>query len=91
VDSVLTGYHVLCITSATTDLDRKFDEALQSLTLDVEGKLVQSFTLSGTHALSGSLYLLTESFTGLFNVMHGMWASLLSEWVEKCHIDGDCP
>ncbi|KAG5641628.1 hypothetical protein DXG03_004564 [Asterophora parasitica] len=39
--------HTLSITSATRDLDEKFDEALKTLTLDLEGKLVQSLPIHG--------------------------------------------
>ncbi|KAJ6611001.1 hypothetical protein B0H10DRAFT_2058094 [Mycena sp. CBHHK59/15] len=44
-DSILTDFRVFCVTSATTDLDRKFDEAMGALQLDIEGGLVQSLTL----------------------------------------------
>ena len=36
------------MTSSTKDLDKKLDDALSSLTLDTEGKLVQSMSLRGT-------------------------------------------
>jgi hypothetical protein len=51
-DSVLASYHLLCITSATADLDAKFEMSLGSLALDMDGKLVQTYTLSGTSAIS---------------------------------------
>jgi hypothetical protein len=44
VDSVLQSYHVFAMTSATKDLDNKLGGALQSLDLDLEGKLVQTLS-----------------------------------------------
>ena len=35
------------MTSATKDLDNKLDNLLSSLDLDLEGKLVQSFSIRG--------------------------------------------
>ncbi|KAF8962842.1 SAC3/GANP/Nin1/mts3/eIF-3 p25 family-domain-containing protein [Flammula alnicola] len=46
-DSVLQSYQVFAMTSATKDLDIKLDAALDSLTLDTEGKLVQTLSLRG--------------------------------------------
>lgn len=46
-DEVLSSYHVFTITAATKDLDRKFEEALQKLDLDLQGKLVQALSLRG--------------------------------------------
>jgi hypothetical protein len=51
-DFVLGSYHILCIASATADLDAKYEMSLGSLALDVEGKLVQTHTLPGTSAVS---------------------------------------
>ena len=50
-DSVLQSYHVFAITSATKDLDNKLSDALQSLNLDLEGKLVQTMSLKGVFKL----------------------------------------
>ncbi|KAJ6571869.1 hypothetical protein B0H19DRAFT_1131654 [Mycena capillaripes] len=44
-DSVITSFRTFCVTANTTDLDRKFGEAIEFLQLDVEGRLVQSLTL----------------------------------------------
>jgi hypothetical protein len=48
-ESLLDNYHVLFMSSVTQDLDRQFDEALESLTFDIEGQRVQSLTLQGLH------------------------------------------
>ena len=45
--SVIQSYHVFAMTSATKDLDNKLGGALQSLDLDLEGKLVQTMSLRG--------------------------------------------
>jgi hypothetical protein len=50
-ESVLGSYHTFSIISAPADLDRKFGEALECLTLDIEGKLVQTLTLRGNGLL----------------------------------------
>ena len=50
-DLVLQSYHVFAMTSATKDLDNIFDGALQSLDLDLEGKLVQTLSLRGVFKL----------------------------------------
>jgi len=50
-DSVLQSYHVLAMTSATKDLDNKLSDALQSLDLDLEGKLIQTMSLRGVFKL----------------------------------------
>ena len=50
-DSVLQSYHVFAMTSATKDLDNILNGALQSLDLDLEGKLVQSMSLKGVFKL----------------------------------------
>ncbi|KAJ7039915.1 hypothetical protein C8F04DRAFT_1085319 [Mycena alexandri] len=44
-DSVIASFRAFCVAATTTDLDRKFFEAMDSLQLDVEGRLVQSLTL----------------------------------------------
>ncbi|KAF8814570.1 hypothetical protein BYT27DRAFT_7249958 [Phlegmacium glaucopus] len=46
-DSVLQSYQIFAMTAVTKDLDNKFDTALQSLDLDLEGKLVQTLSLRG--------------------------------------------
>lgn len=46
-DSMLQSYQVFAMTSATKDLDVKLDNALSSMTLDTEGKLVQPLSLRG--------------------------------------------
>ena len=50
-DSVLQSYHVFAMTSATKDLDNMLNGALQSLDLDLEGKLVQTLSLRGVFKL----------------------------------------
>jgi nuclear mRNA export protein SAC3 len=50
-DSVLQNYHVFAMTSATKDLDNTLNGALQSLDLDLEGKLVQTLSLKGVFKL----------------------------------------
>ena len=50
-DSVLQNYHVFAMTSATKDLDNVLNGALQSLDLDLEGKLVQTLSLRGVFKL----------------------------------------
>ena len=50
-DSVLQSYHVFAMTSATKDLDSTLNGALQSLDLDLEGKLVQTLSLRGVFKL----------------------------------------
>jgi len=50
-DEALGSYNVFPITAATKDLDPKFSNALASMTIDVEGKLVRSLTLSGMFLL----------------------------------------
>ena len=50
-DSVLQSYHIFAMTSATKDLDNILNGALQSLDLDLEGKLVQSMSLKGVFKL----------------------------------------
>ena len=50
-DSVLQSYHVFAMTSATKDLDNILNGALQSLDLDLEGKLVQTLSLRGVFKL----------------------------------------
>ena len=50
-DSVLQSYHVFAMTSATKDLDNMLDGALQSLDLDLEGKLVQTLSPRGVFKL----------------------------------------
>ncbi|KAJ7770634.1 hypothetical protein B0H16DRAFT_218508 [Mycena metata] len=44
-DSVIASFRTFSVTATTTDLDRKFSEAMDSLQLDVEGRLVQSLTM----------------------------------------------
>jgi len=44
-------YYTFSITSATKDLDEKLGEALNMLSLDLEGKLVQSLTVRGAFKL----------------------------------------
>lgn len=51
-DSTISGYHTLNLTTASKDLDVKFSEALQYLTLDLKGKLVQPVTLRGMPLMS---------------------------------------
>ncbi|KAF5375889.1 hypothetical protein D9615_008201 [Tricholomella constricta] len=43
--------YMLSITAATKDLDRKLGEALNTLDLDLEGKLVRSLSIRGTFKL----------------------------------------
>ena len=50
-DSVLQSYHVFAMTSATKDLDNVLNGALQSLDLDLEGRLVQTLSLRGVFKL----------------------------------------
>ncbi|ESK91807.1 nuclear export factor [Moniliophthora roreri MCA 2997] len=50
-DSVLTAFHIFIISASTKDLDSKLNEALLSLPLDLEGRLVQPLTLSGAFRL----------------------------------------
>ncbi|RDB21797.1 SAC3 family protein 1 [Hypsizygus marmoreus] len=47
----IQSYHTLWITSSTKDLDNKLGEALNALTLDLEGKLVRPLTIRGTFKL----------------------------------------
>ena len=46
-EGVLGGHQDFPIASVTKALDDKLEEALISLTLDVEGKLVQSLSMQG--------------------------------------------
>jgi len=46
-EGVLGGHQDFPITSETKALDDKLEEALVSLTLDVEGKLVESLSVQG--------------------------------------------
>jgi hypothetical protein len=50
-DSILQSYHVFAMTSATKDLDNILNDALHSLDLDLEGKLVQTLSLRGVFKL----------------------------------------
>jgi nuclear mRNA export protein SAC3 len=50
-DLVLQSYHVFAMTSATKDLDNILNGAVQSLDLDLEGKLVQTLSLRGVFKL----------------------------------------
>ncbi|GLB42874.1 putative SAC3/GANP family protein [Lyophyllum shimeji] len=47
----IEDYHTFSITSATKDLDEKLGEALNILSLDLEGKLVRPLTIRGTFKL----------------------------------------
>ena len=50
-DSVLQSYYVFAMTSVTKDLDNILNGALESLDLDLEGKLVQTLSLRGVFKL----------------------------------------
>ncbi|KAF8063426.1 SAC3/GANP/Nin1/mts3/eIF-3 p25 family-domain-containing protein [Lyophyllum atratum] len=43
----ISSYHTFSVTSATTDLDEKLGEALNTLSLDLDGNLVRSLTIRG--------------------------------------------
>jgi len=49
------------MTSSTKDLDKKLDDALSSLTLDTEGKLVQLMSLRGSFKMFDTSF---DSFIG---------------------------
>ncbi|KAF7349173.1 Nuclear export factor [Mycena sanguinolenta] len=55
-DSVISSFCTFRLTAATTDLDRKFGEALDLLQLDVEGQLVQSLTLRDVFKLFDPMF-----------------------------------
>ncbi|KAF7326366.1 Nuclear export factor [Mycena venus] len=55
-DSVIASFRAFCVTATTTDLDRKFGEAVNLLQLDVEGRLVQSLTLRDIFKLFDSVF-----------------------------------
>jgi hypothetical protein len=46
-DGIFGGHQDFLIASETKALDDKLEQALVSLTLDVEGKLVQSLSIQG--------------------------------------------
>ena len=48
------SHRLFFITSTTKDPDKKFEECLDSLEMDVEGKLVETLTLQGKYILSMS-------------------------------------
>ena len=52
-ENILESYHVFAMTSTTKDLDSKLDDAMKSLSLDTEGKLVKALTVRGmSHQLA---------------------------------------
>lgn len=54
-ENILESYHVFAMTSTTKDLDSKLDDAMKSLSLDTEGKLVKALTVRGmSHQLARS-------------------------------------
>lgn len=46
-DHSIQSYHSFSLTATTKDLDVKLAEALNVLSLDLEGKLVRSLTIRG--------------------------------------------
>ena len=90
--SVLGSYHIFYITSTTADLDAKYEASLGFLALDLEGKLVQTFTLLGT-SFSSSLTAQVVNLViplALFQLLRAPWTAFALEWVGKCNTNGDC-
>ncbi|KAJ7151013.1 hypothetical protein C8R46DRAFT_1123015 [Mycena filopes] len=80
-DSVITSFRAFCVTANTTDLDRKFAETMDSLQLDVDGRLVQSLTLRDVFRL----------FDPLFNSFVSEWTESCSasgqfDWTLYCRL-----
>lgn len=55
-ENILESYHVFAMTSTTKDLDSKLDDAMKSLSLDTEGKLVKALTVRGIYKLFESTF-----------------------------------
>ncbi|KAG7087326.1 hypothetical protein E1B28_013302 [Marasmius oreades] len=50
-DSIVTSFCIFSMSTSTKDPDSKFNDALQSLTLDVEGRLVRALSLTAVFRL----------------------------------------
>ncbi|KAJ7615024.1 SAC3 domain-containing protein [Mycena polygramma] len=80
-DSSISSFQPFCVTATTTDLDRKFGEAVNLLQLDVEGRLVQSLTLRDVFRL----------FDPVFNSFISEWTETCAsdgrfDWTLYCRL-----
>ncbi|KAJ7145418.1 hypothetical protein C8R43DRAFT_1012730 [Mycena crocata] len=80
-DSVISSFRPFCVTATSTDLDRKFGEAVGGLQLDVEGRLVQSLTMRDIFKL----------FDPIFNAFISEWLENCSstgqfDWTLYCRL-----
>ncbi|KAJ8080356.1 hypothetical protein PM082_017189 [Marasmius tenuissimus] len=69
----LSSTRVFSITASTKDLDSKFSEALSSLSLDTEGRLVKAMTTTGVWRAYDE------------KVIRGF----MTEWIENCGVGGE--
>lgn len=89
-EGILGGHQDFAITTENKDLDTKLEEALGTMAVDVEGRLVQLLSVRGTNISCCTASWFEILVPGIFKTFESTWVDFSSEWIPSCSVSGEC-